>query len=90
MATKSPSKGGGKGLSAPVQPSADLAPIVGSEPIPRSEVLDEFCAAIAGKPPLHSGEWSLATMEVCLAMQQSAREGRGIRLQHQVPVLAVS
>jgi len=38
MATKSPSKGGGKGLSAPVQPSADLAPIVGSEPIPRSEV----------------------------------------------------
>lgn len=38
MATKSPSKGGGKGLSAPVQPSADLAPIVGNEPIPRSEV----------------------------------------------------
>ena len=38
MATKSPSKGGGKGLSAPVQPSADLAPIVGDKPIPRSEV----------------------------------------------------
>jgi upstream activation factor subunit UAF30 len=36
--TKTPSKGGGKGLSAPVQPSADLAPIVGNEPIPRSEV----------------------------------------------------
>jgi chromatin remodeling complex protein RSC6 len=32
------SKGGGKGLSAPVQPSGDLAKIVGSEPIPRSEV----------------------------------------------------
>ena len=38
MATKSPSKGGGKGLAAEVQPSADLSAIVGSEPIPRSEV----------------------------------------------------
>ena len=32
------SKGGGKGLAAEVQPSADLAAIVGSDPIPRSEV----------------------------------------------------
>jgi upstream activation factor subunit UAF30 len=32
------SKGGGKGLSAAVQPSADLSKIVGNEPIPRSEV----------------------------------------------------
>jgi chromatin remodeling complex protein RSC6 len=38
MATKGSSKGGGKGLSAAVQPSADLAPIVGDQPIPRSEV----------------------------------------------------
>lgn len=62
------------------------------EPVPvpaiaRSEVIDEFHAAIVrGKPPLHSGEWSLATMEVCLAIQQSAREGREIVLRHQVPV----
>jgi phthalate 4,5-cis-dihydrodiol dehydrogenase len=56
-------------------------------PIARSEVIEEFHAAIFdGKPPLHSGEWSLATMEVCLAMQQSAREGREIVLKHQVPV----
>src|SRR5207245_11226516 len=34
----SSSKGGGKGLAAEVQPSPDLAPIVGSKPIPRSEV----------------------------------------------------
>lgn len=32
------SKGGGKGLAAEVTPSADLAPIVGEKPIPRSEV----------------------------------------------------
>jgi chromatin remodeling complex protein RSC6 len=38
MASTKSSKGGGKGLSAPVQPSADLAPITGSKPIPRSEV----------------------------------------------------
>lgn len=38
MASTTGSKGGGKGLSAPVQPSADLAKIVGNEPIPRSEV----------------------------------------------------
>ena len=31
-------KGGGKGLAAEVQPSADLAPIVGSKPLPRSQV----------------------------------------------------
>ena len=38
MASKTGSKGGGKGLAAAVQPSADLAPITGSKPIPRSEV----------------------------------------------------
>jgi chromatin remodeling complex protein RSC6 len=39
MATKSSSsKGGGKGLSAAVQPSSELSEIVGNEPIPRSEV----------------------------------------------------
>jgi phthalate 4,5-cis-dihydrodiol dehydrogenase len=53
--------------------------------IPRSEVIDELYGAIfSGRPPLHSGAWSLATMEACLAMQRSAREGRDIELQHQV------
>jgi len=38
-ATKKGTKGGGgKGLAAPVIPSADLAAIVGSNPIPRSEL----------------------------------------------------
>ena len=32
------SKGGGKGLAAEVQPSPELSAIVGSTPIPRSEV----------------------------------------------------
>jgi chromatin remodeling complex protein RSC6 len=39
MATNSGAKkGGGKGLAAEVTPSADLVPIVGDKPIPRSEV----------------------------------------------------
>jgi len=53
--------------------------------VPRSEVTDELVAAVFDNvAPLHSGEWSLATMEVCLALLQSAREGREITLQHQV------
>ena len=53
--------------------------------VPRTEVIDEFYDAIVlGKRPLHGGEWSLATMEVCFAMLQSAREGREIVLQHQL------
>jgi phthalate 4,5-cis-dihydrodiol dehydrogenase len=55
--------------------------------IPRSEVIDELYAAIVdGKQPLHDGAWSLATMEVCLAILQSAREKKEIHLQHQIGV----
>jgi upstream activation factor subunit UAF30 len=40
MATKTSggSKGGGKGLAAEVTPSSELAAIVGSNPMPRSEI----------------------------------------------------
>jgi phthalate 4,5-cis-dihydrodiol dehydrogenase len=55
--------------------------------VPRAEVIDELHAAVVdGRPPLHSGEWSLATLEVCLAMLRSAREQREIVLEHQVAV----
>jgi phthalate 4,5-cis-dihydrodiol dehydrogenase len=53
--------------------------------IPRSEVVDElYDAAVRGQPPLHSGEWGLATLEICLAILASAESGREIELQHQV------
>lgn len=49
--------------------------------VPRAGVIDELYAAVAeGKPPLHDGEWGLATVQVCLAMLRSAREGREITL----------
>jgi phthalate 4,5-cis-dihydrodiol dehydrogenase len=55
--------------------------------IPRVEVIDEVYAAIVdGKAPLHDGAWATATLEVCLAVLQSAREGRELALRHQVAV----
>jgi phthalate 4,5-cis-dihydrodiol dehydrogenase len=53
----------------------------------RDEVIDELYAAVVdGAPVIHSGEWGMATMEVCLAMLASHREGREIVLSHQVGV----
>jgi phthalate 4,5-cis-dihydrodiol dehydrogenase len=53
--------------------------------IPRAEVIDElYDAVVNGKPPLHSGEWARATLEVCLAILRSAQEGRPITLERQV------
>ena len=53
--------------------------------IPRSEVIGELHEAVVnGKPPLHSGEWARATLEVCLAILRSAREGQPISLKHQI------
>ena len=53
--------------------------------VPRAEVIDElFHAVVDGKPPLHDGAWAMATLEVCLAILTSAREGRDITLAYQV------
>lgn len=55
--------------------------------IPRREVVDElYAAVIERRPPLHSGAWGAATMEVCLALLDSARQRREITLTRQVPV----
>ncbi len=53
--------------------------------VPRAEVIDELYGAIVeGRAPLHSGEWALATMEVCLAILRSAREQKEVALQNQI------
>lgn len=55
--------------------------------VPRTEVLDELCdAVLLGRPPLHTGAWGMATLEVCLAILRSAAEGRELTLEHQVGV----
>ena len=57
--------------------------------IPRVEVIDELHAAVfGGRPPLHDGRWATATLEVCLAIRQSAQEAREISLHHQAGVPA--
>ena len=53
-------------------------------PVPRVEVIDELYEAVVNKrAPLHDGRWAMATLEVCLAMLRSARNGTDIALSHQ-------
>jgi phthalate 4,5-cis-dihydrodiol dehydrogenase len=53
--------------------------------VPRVAVIDElYDAVFASKAPLHSVAWGLATLEVCLAILESARQGREVTLSHQV------
>lgn len=55
--------------------------------VPRAEVIDELGAAIQGDaPPRHDGQWAMASLEVCLAILDSAHEQREITLQHQCTV----
>ena len=62
-----------------------LAPLP-APAVPRASVVDELRAAVLdGVPPLHSGAWGLATLEICLAILASAHDGREVVLAHQVP-----
>jgi phthalate 4,5-cis-dihydrodiol dehydrogenase len=55
--------------------------------IPRAAVIDElYDAVVHGRAPLHDAAWGAATLEVCLAMLRSAREGREVSLSRQVAV----
>jgi phthalate 4,5-cis-dihydrodiol dehydrogenase len=52
----------------------------------RGAVIDEvYYAATEGRRLVHDGRWAKATMEVCLAMLESARTRREVMLEHQVP-----
>ena len=53
----------------------------------KGKVLDEFYDAVVnGAQLVHDGRWGLATLELSLAILESARERREIPLRHQVPV----
>jgi phthalate 4,5-cis-dihydrodiol dehydrogenase len=53
--------------------------------IPRAEVVDElYAAAMSGASPLHSGEWGMATLEICLVILEAAATGREVGLRWQV------
>jgi phthalate 4,5-cis-dihydrodiol dehydrogenase len=52
--------------------------------VPRAEVIDEFHdAVVRAIPPLHDGEWSRATLEVCLAILDSSQNQAEMMLRHQ-------
>jgi phthalate 4,5-cis-dihydrodiol dehydrogenase len=56
------------------------------EPSEQDALIDEFYQAVVGaEAPWHDGRWGLATLEVCTAILQSARERREILLTHQTP-----
>jgi phthalate 4,5-cis-dihydrodiol dehydrogenase len=53
--------------------------------VPRAEVAEELHAAVYGSvAPLHSGRWGRATLEICLAILSSARNGGEVELQYQI------
>ena len=55
--------------------------------IPRVEVMDELYAAVVrGVPPVHSGAWGLASLEVALGLLESARTGDEVDMKRQVGV----
>ena len=54
----------------------------------RAELEELYRAVVHGEPLWHDARWGMATLEVCLAMMQSARERREIMLNHQAPVPA--
>jgi len=52
--------------------------------VPRVEVIDELAMAVWDDvPPRHDGDWATASLEVCLAILESANTGKDVALSHQ-------
>lgn len=52
----------------------------------RAELEELYAAVVEGKPVWHDGRWGMATLEVCLALMESARRREEVRLTRQVPL----
>ena len=63
----------------------DVPLIGGGGPSRRGELMELYNAVVLDKPIRHTGPWGMATLEVCLALIQSAKERKEILLKHQVP-----
>ena len=50
-----------------------------------AELEEMYQAVVHDRPLFHDGRWGEATLEVVLAIMQSARERREIVMRHQVP-----
>ncbi len=62
----------------------DVPLIGGGGPSRRGELMELYNAVVLDKPIRHTGPWGMATLEVCLALVQSAKERKEIYLKHQV------
>jgi phthalate 4,5-cis-dihydrodiol dehydrogenase len=60
-----------------------LPPSIGQRQL---EFLELYDAITNNRPVAHNGRWGQATLEVCLAMIQSASEHKEVHLSHQVPI----
>jgi hypothetical protein len=60
-------------------------PLVEGSTSRRAELEELYNAVVLDRPIRHTGPWGMATLEVCLAVMQSAQERREILLSHQVP-----
>ncbi len=49
-----------------------------------AEVEELYDAVVKGRPVFHGGRWGAATLEVCLAILESAKQRKEIMLSHQV------
>jgi phthalate 4,5-cis-dihydrodiol dehydrogenase len=50
-----------------------------------AEVEELYDAVVKGRPVFHGGRWGAATLEVCLAMLESAQQRKEVFLSRQVP-----
>lgn len=62
----------------------DVPLVGGGGPSRRGELMELYNAVVLENPIRHTGSWGMATLEVCLALMQSARERKEIYLKHQV------
>jgi phthalate 4,5-cis-dihydrodiol dehydrogenase len=60
-------------------------PLSGGSRGREAEVEELYNAVVHNRPVFHDGRWGAATLEVCLAMLESAKERKEILLSHQVP-----
>ncbi len=63
--------------------------LIDANPLGRDQELQELYNAVRlGKPVYHSGAWGMATLEVGLAINESAKTGKCIDLHHQIEMPA--
>jgi hypothetical protein len=52
----------------------------------QAEIKELYDAVFNNRPLFHDGRWGGATLEVCLGIMHSARQGKELLMSHQVPV----